>query len=571
MFFKTAKFLDAILKKTKNNSNELSKPSAAMAKFIQARTVNQKQCIIQGYQLIVLFAFCVLKSYSNPGLGGITCRNLNGLADETRNGSCTERLQMYQALLSFNVSRCLRLTKNSQPTFTYNNTSSLLVLHPILSQAGDVESNPGPVNDIGPHTPHFPCGLCNHEVTWNADALQCDGCDKWLHKTCIGIESSDYAKLGGCTTCWICGECGLRNISTSLFSNSITVTENYYNPLSVSEHDSSEISIGSFHSPGKPLHESSPVKPYRKKDHFQRKALSVVNVNCQSILAKRGPFNNLVNRVKPDIIIGTESWLREADTNQCCFPTELYEVERRDRQSDPHGGVFIAYKRDLMMQRVPELETDCEILWCRLGLTGSKSSLFCAYYRPHISDEHSLNELDKSLQRIGNSSENIFLAGDFNLPNWDWKNKLIKPSSGYHNLHLQFGDILDDNGLTQILKNPSRGENVLDLFVTNVPMKIKEHKVIPGISDHDCSYAVIDVAPVRRTQKPRKIPLYNKARWDSFEAELLDIQNKIKENYNTSSINELWSMFMDCVTSGIEKFIPFKTCKKRDSLPYMYT
>ena len=33
------------------------------------------------------------------------------------------------------------------------------------------------------------------------------------------------------------------------------------------------------------------------------------------------------------------------------FPTEEYQVERRDRQNDAHGGVLIAAKRDLIMDR----------------------------------------------------------------------------------------------------------------------------------------------------------------------------------------------------------------------------
>ena len=40
----------------------------------------------------------------------------------------------------------------------------------------------------------------------------------------------------------------------------------------------------------------------------------------------------------------------------------MYEIVRRDRVTDPHGGVFIAVKKDLIATREPELETGCEIM-----------------------------------------------------------------------------------------------------------------------------------------------------------------------------------------------------------------
>ena len=85
-----------------------------------------------------------------------------------------------------------------------------------------------------------------------------------------------------------------------------------------------------------------------------KKNISILNVNCQSLPAKRETFLHLINDAKPDIIIGTESWLSHEHSNNECFPTETYQgregrgerrVERRDRPNDPHGGVFIAAKR----------------------------------------------------------------------------------------------------------------------------------------------------------------------------------------------------------------------------------
>ena len=48
----------------------------------------------------------------------------------------------------------------------------------------------------------------------------------------------------------------------------------------------------------------------------------------------------MVDSVKPDIIVGTESWLRPDIMNSEIFPSN-YTVYRRDRDTSG-GGVFIA-------------------------------------------------------------------------------------------------------------------------------------------------------------------------------------------------------------------------------------
>ena len=297
--------------------------------------------------------------------------------------------------------------------------------------------------------------------------------------------------------------------------------------------------------------------------------MSILNINCKSIHAKKESFELLITKVQPDIIIGTESWLKASDTNQGCFPVHDYDIERRDRPNDPHGGVFIASRKDLTLQREPELETDCEIVWCKLSLPESKSMHLAAYYMPHTNDEGSMDQLEASLERIGNRGENILLAGDFNLPGWDWQNKQLKPACKYPYIHHRFGELLDDHNLTQIVDEPTRGKNTLDLVATNSPAKINRVKIIPGISDHDCPLVEIDITPIRRTQKPRKIPLYKKARWDSFSQELITLKDEIKSQASTSSANQLWERFRDAIEAGTARHIPTKMCKKKKSLPYL--
>ena len=124
----------------------------------------------------------------------------------------------------------------------------------------------------------------------------------------------------------------------------------------------------------------------------------------------------MINEKQPDVIIGTESWLTSNHNNSEYFPTELYQVERRDRPDNPH--VFIAAKLDLALVRETELETDCELLWCKIQVQCSKTVHIGAYYRPHAGDQKSLDELAKSLALLY-PDHIVLLGGDFNFPGWD--------------------------------------------------------------------------------------------------------------------------------------------------------
>ena len=370
------------------------------------------------------------------------------------------------------------------------------------------------------------------------------------------MSETEYNQLGEATSVWFCQTCGLRNISTSLFKSR--------------RHSSASTtySFGSVNSPGEPLHMSSPNrKPPKVKG---KPALNIINVNCQRVSAKRLPFETMVSRVKPDIVKGTESWLHANIGNQTVFPVDQYQVFRRDREkNNKKGGVFILARKDLTITREEELETDCELLWCKVHIHGARNLHVGAYYRPHEQDEDSLTELEKTLDRLHEYNDLIILGGDFNFPGWDWQNNCTKPQCHYPALHNRFASLLDNSGLSRMVEEPTREDNILDLICTNLPSKINKAWVIPGISDHCIPTAEVDIQPIQRRQRPRTIQLYKKADWDQMAKEMGAVKHQIEEQKHTKTANELWLMFKNAVADAAAKYIPSKTCKSREQLPYM--
>jgi len=122
-------------------------------------------------------------------------------------------------------------------------------------------------------------------------------------------------------------------------------------------------------------------------------------------------------------------------------------------------------------------------------------------------------------------------------------------------LHQKFGDIINDNGLAQIVQKPTRQRNVLDLIVTNKPNQLDRVQILPGIGDHNAVFCDFDVSPSRRKLAPRRIALFNKADWSSFRMFVSNLGEEITRADSRSANSEtLWQMFKDKIDKGVQLF-----------------
>lgn len=78
-------------------------------------------------------------------------------------------------------------------------------------------------------------------------------------------------------------------------------------------------------------------------------------MNCRSVKNKIAEVEVIIDKYKPDIILGNESWLNPNILSSEVFPAN-YTVYRKDRNSKcPGGGVFQAVKNDLIVLHRPEI------------------------------------------------------------------------------------------------------------------------------------------------------------------------------------------------------------------------
>ncbi len=439
----------------------------------------------------------------------------------------------------------------------------------LLMNASDIELNPGPVDKTqqSDYSTAYLCGSCKQPVSWDDKGIMCEACFQWYHIHCQGRHDSSYSQLGSSDVAWTCLTCDGPNYSSILFDLHGVASENRYHSLI----DSSIMSIDSLNSQdlAEPRFTSSPEKP-KPKPACNSRPLRILNINCQSLVNKKGPFYNLIDSTKPDVIIATETWFNSNIGDAEYFSSQYY-VHRRDRGAEnPGGGVLIAVNSMYLSSREELLETGAaETLWCKLNIKGCKTLYIGACYRPKINDTETLEALETALSRLSGKDSIILLGGDFNLPGWDWQNRTLKPKAPYPSIHNKFGDILNDHGLTQIIEEPTRADNTLDLIITNRPNQINRTQILPGISDHNVVYTELEVKPVRKKQVPRSIPLYNKANWPAFREHVTQLATRIREIELASSVEELWCTFRDSMHKGIQTFIPSKTTKSRDSCPWL--
>ena len=102
-------------------------------------------------------------------------------------------------------------------------------------------------------------------------------------------------------------------------------------------------------------------------------------------------------------------------------------------------------------------------------LTGAKSLFIGAFYRPPDSDITTLDNFDQSLQRLTHRTNgNIWLGGDFNASHINWPLLEVTPLAGTkRQIYQQLIDISLHHNIEQVIDKPTRGDNILDLFLTN--------------------------------------------------------------------------------------------------------
>ena len=189
------------------------------------------------------------------------------------------------------------------------------------------------------------------------------------------------------------------------------------------------------------------------------------------------------------------------------FPSN-FNMYRHDR-CDGYGGILIAVHKSLTLHEVLYSGIH-DIVACRLKLSNNVALLAVCVYRPPNCSIDQFTNLCSSLESVIPQYPNdaIWLAGDFNL---DWNNNTISDNNYPLPMNESFLDFSNKFGLSQIVTLPTRGNNILDIFLTNRPSAITYCNIYPCISDHHSVIINSSVSIPPHQPCRRKIHLWNRA------------------------------------------------------------
>lgn len=235
-----------------------------------------------------------------------------------------------------------------------------------------------------------------------------------------------YEPLEHSDASWYCCIYGLPNLSTSLFEDfeihTYSLSSNL-NETSTSINDS----IQSTTNIGPPQCTSSPTTK-QNKCPVNKKSLRLLNINFQSMKAKREEFWSMLEYTDPDIIIASETWLKPEIKESEVLPDSYHFVARKDRPGSAHGGTAIIARSNIDAVEV-DTNTNTEFVAAAFSCKNLKKTLIIgSLYRPTNNNSEYTDDLCKAISNLYSSFKDhiIWIGGDANLPDIDWQNDSIQ-------------------------------------------------------------------------------------------------------------------------------------------------
>ena len=140
---------------------------------------------------------------------------------------------------------------------------------------------------------------------------------------------------------------------------------------------------------------------------------------------------------------------------------------------------------DPVLPTVTQNET--KLVWVTITLKYHSKLVVGSFYRSPNEGVSPILELEIQLSKTtytfrNNAKTILILGGDFNAGGIDWETGLVPDDSPNRLLKEKLIEVISEAGLQQMQREPTRGQNLQDLFCCNKPLLVKACISIPGIS-----------------------------------------------------------------------------------------
>ena len=152
---------------------------------------------------------------------------------------------------------------------------------------------------------------------------------------------------------------------------------------------------------------------------------------------------------------------------------------------------------------------------------------------------------------------------------WPESSPEMKPDCSHKQVYDFFLSTIADYNFTQVVTEPTRKDNILDLFLTTNPTLINKVNCSPGLGDHDVVSAEALLKPTLHKQKPRKVFIFSKADWPTLKAKMKLYQQSFLSNHYGQTVEQLWTDFTTTLDKLVQECIPAKLIRGKSSLPWI--
>ena len=303
-------------------------------------------------------------------------------------------------------------------------------------------------------------------------------------------------------------------------------------------------------------------------------SIKCLATNFESFLNKIDEFKAKVNEVMPDVIFGTETWLKPViDDISVNIPG--FNVFRKDT-NEVRGGVLLYVKEHIRVELCDELNNMnvSDTLWLWLKNDQCADLLIGVVYRKGDSNEI-LNArlIEQLVLAVEMSGGRVLINGDFNLPNINWKDNYVNDCTT--SFTQVFFDKVNDLFLCQHVTEPTRQRgqdtpNCLDLILSTSESNVYNIEIgCPlGKGDHCVIVWEYQVNIHRVSDADLYRYDYSKADYNKLRDRVLSIDWSIITDGN--NVETSWNYFHSNIIDAVYQCVPKVkiTTKKRINPPW---
>ena len=209
-------------------------------------------------------------------------------------------------------------------------------------------------------------------------------------------------------------------------------------------------------------------------------------LNARSICNKLPELYGVIYSENISVLLITETWLNCNVSNGLLDPEGKCHIFRYDRSLKGGGGVCIFVHKALnaVECKLTGWHPDMQVCCVDVISQGTKCRLINVYRSTDALNQSEIftKQLVQCLETITNVYWSCYIVGDFNAVCIDWNNMNCLNSNSDKCLL----DFAVANGFSQVVDQPTRLNNKLDIVLTNEPLTVHSVKVEPPFvtSDH---------------------------------------------------------------------------------------